>query len=1054
MMTKHLLLVFALSFAARVFAVASSYNTTHALSTTSNYWYENIYHNGLSPFAQNSSYVIFRNVKSYGAVGDGITDDSSAIQAAINDQGRGPGGNGAGTTGSPAVIYFPQGTYLMKGSIQLYVDTVLIGDPTNRPVLKAASSFPSSALVYAKDPAFDATINFYIAIKNLILDSTAVSASQAITLLDWSVSQATQLTNVMFNMPDYSQHTGIAMPENGSGTYMGNLQFVGGLVGINLANQQYSFKDISFTGCNTGILISHVFDLVAQGLTFQDCGTAINAYNAGSVSVIDSTAMNVGNVIEINNGGTSLVLDNVQVSNTGGTVIAGGTTILSESVPETWVYGEAYMNDTQHHEYGITYNYTRSPALVSSNGHFSTIAPPTYQNYSLNQVVNVKTVPGYPVAGDGITDDTINLNAIIGHYAGTGTLLYFPAGTYIVTDTLFIPRDSQIVGEAWSAISAKGSAFSNEFSPKPMVQIGNQGDVGSLQISDMLFTVAEVLPGCILLEVNLAGVNPGDVGIWNTHFRVGGAAGSSVETSCSDDSAPCKAAYLLLYLSPAASIYIEDMWGWTADHDLDADYPQHISTGRGALIEATKGTWLVGTAFEHNTLYQYNLYGAENVYIGMQQCETPYWQGAGSSVLAPEPWSVNTWIADPDYANCASGDANCRMAWFSLVQGGSDLHIYGSGFWSFFNNNGNCLGPNGSCQSNAVGLTNNPYPSNMYWYNLNTLGVLNMVVNMGVSVATASSNPGSWGGVIASYLTYANYTFPSNSITGAANNIAFYWGQDSAGNEQSLAYYCQNNIGDIFVIAFIDTFGYGGSIDLNVADHCSTTFPGSNLLSCPQIGQDIKTCQSLGKKVLVSLGGAAGNHGFSNDAQAQDFAGTLWNLFGGGYSSTRPFGDAIVDGFDLDIENNDPTGYVALVNELHNTYFPSGNKPYYISTAPQCVFPDASVGPVLANCHVDFALIQFYNNDCEIGSNFNWNTWQNYASTQSPNPNISLFLGLPGAVSAAGAGYTDPSTIQSVVASIKDNGNFAGIMVWDASEAYNNWVNGNTFASDLKNILS
>lgn len=71
----------------------------------------------------------------------------------------------------------------------------------------------------------------------------------------------------------------------------------------------------------------------------------------------------------------------------------------------------------------------------------------------------------------------------------------------------------------------------------------------------------------------------------------------------------------------------------------------------------------------------------------------------------------------------------------------------------------------------------------------------------------------------------------------------------------------------------------------------------------------IKTCQKKGKTVLMSLGGAAGSYGFANNADAEAFADTLWNIYGAGKSSTRPFGDAVIDGFDLDIEGGGSTGY-------------------------------------------------------------------------------------------------------------------------------------------------
>lgn len=63
----------------------------------------------------------------------------------------------------------------------------------------------------------------------------------------------------------------------------------------------------------------------------------------------------------------------------------------------------------------------------------------------------------------------------------------------------------------------------------------------------------------------------------------------------------------------------------------------------------------------------------------------------------------------------------------------------------------------------------------------------------------------------------------------------------------------------------------------------------------------------------MSLGGASGSYGFSNDGDGQKFAQTLWDLFLGGNSSTRPFGDVIIDGFDLDIEAGGSTGYVVCI---------------------------------------------------------------------------------------------------------------------------------------------
>ncbi|KAL6454840.1 CHT1 Chitinase 1 [Candida maltosa Xu316] len=211
------------------------------------------------------------------------------------------------------------------------------------------------------------------------------------------------------------------------------------------------------------------------------------------------------------------------------------------------------------------------------------------------------------------------------------------------------------------------------------------------------------------------------------------------------------------------------------------------------------------------------------------------------------------------------------------------------------------------------------------------------------------------------------------------------------------------------------------------------------------IGPDIKSCQAQGKIILLSLGGESGSYGFTSDSQATQFASTLWSTFGEGTgSSNRPFGDAVVDGFDFDIENKDQTGYAALATQLRK-YFSTGSKPYYLSAAPQCPYPDASVGDLMSQVDLDFAFIQFYNNYCSLDKQFNWNTWSSYAAGK----NIKLYLGLPGSSSSAGSGFVGISTIQSALASIKSSPNFGGISLWDVSSAENGG-----FLNQINNALS
>lgn len=128
------------------------------------------------------------------------------------------------------------------------------------------------------------------------------------------------------------------------------------------------------------------------------------------------------------------------------------------------------------------------------------------------------------------------------------------------------------------------------------------------------------------------------------HFRIGGAAGSRLQAAnCPKLTGAvnnnCIAGSLMLHMKPSSSGYLENVWAWVADHDLDSGPAQtqidvYVARGsspparhpvivtntssEGMLIESTGGpTWLYGTASEHSVLYQYMIYGAKDIFLGM-----------------------------------------------------------------------------------------------------------------------------------------------------------------------------------------------------------------------------------------------------------------------------------------------------------------------------------------------------------------------------------------------------------------------------------------------------
>lgn len=79
-----------------------------------------------------TEHKVWRNVMDFGAVGDGVTDDTAAIQLAISSGSR-CGNSCNSSTIVPAVVYFPPGTYLVSSTIVQYYNTQFLGDVSCSP---------------------------------------------------------------------------------------------------------------------------------------------------------------------------------------------------------------------------------------------------------------------------------------------------------------------------------------------------------------------------------------------------------------------------------------------------------------------------------------------------------------------------------------------------------------------------------------------------------------------------------------------------------------------------------------------------------------------------------------------------------------------------------------------------------------------------------------------------------------------------------------------------------------------------------------------------------
>jgi pectin methylesterase-like acyl-CoA thioesterase len=67
----------------------------------------------------------------------------------------------------------------------------------------------------------------------------------------------------------------------------------------------------------------------------------------------------------------------------------------------------------------------------------------------------------WPDVGDGVTDDTAAIQRAFNDYGDGNKIIFVDAGTYILTDTVIVPKDAKIHGEAWSQFAAFGNTFSD-----------------------------------------------------------------------------------------------------------------------------------------------------------------------------------------------------------------------------------------------------------------------------------------------------------------------------------------------------------------------------------------------------------------------------------------------------------------------------------------------------------------------------------------------------------------------------------------------------------------
>lgn len=213
--------------------------------------------------------------------------------------------------------------------------TQIIGDPTNRPVLKAAPSFSIDSFgLIDSNPylpngglAWNSTNTFFRQIRNLVIDTTALSPEFPAVGIHWPSSQATAVTNCVFHLSAVpgNRHTGLFI-EEGSGGLLNDLYFYGGGNATVLGNQQYTARNLWFFNSDVAMMLIWNWGWTYKSIYFQNCRVGIQmnqgTASVGSITLLDSWFENVGTAIittrmmagALGSGGT-LAMENTQFVN-------------------------------------------------------------------------------------------------------------------------------------------------------------------------------------------------------------------------------------------------------------------------------------------------------------------------------------------------------------------------------------------------------------------------------------------------------------------------------------------------------------------------------------------------------------------------------------------------------------------------------------------------------------------------------------------------------------------------------------------------------------------
>jgi hypothetical protein len=428
-------------------------------------------------------HAVYLENGAFGAAADGKADDTAAIQAAIDRVQE---------TTEQGIVFVADGKYRISRTIHLWTGIRLIGFGAHRPVFVLGANTPgfqegheflgtgrymlqfAAWRPVAGEPVVDANeFTFYSGISNLDFDIGV--GNPAAIAIRFHVAQHSFLQHMRFQVGDGRA----ALEDVGNAAW--DLQIEGGEYGIISVRTapawQFLLMDSSLTGQRRAaihtqevgmtlvrdrIADSPVAIEIAKGMTEQLYGRDLVLEDIRQSAVLLGDARKAHHQVTLE----SIACKNVpqlvqsQTASSGIFVVKGSS---HPFVEERLMIGLEIGPDGREH--GVNLRHHERP--VPGKAVASDIPPLP----SMQQWINVQTLG---VKGDG-ADDTLALQAAIKNYR----VLYFPTGTYRVTDTLRLRPDSVLIGfnpaTTLIAVTDEAADFTGEGEAVPVVETAKGG---------------------------------------------------------------------------------------------------------------------------------------------------------------------------------------------------------------------------------------------------------------------------------------------------------------------------------------------------------------------------------------------------------------------------------------------------------------------------------------------------------------------------------------------------------------------------------------------------